>query len=132
MKNKTLALALAIFLSGCSAAPLDELQAKLKQLAFSLFASHGQRILQHALQRYEDGDFAAAETALHAALEEGLARKERVVAHKHLAFIHCAAQRTLQCRSEFLLALRADPRADLDPAEAGHPAWGPVFRSLPR
>lgn len=132
MKNKALALALAIFLSGCSAAPLDELQAKFKQLAFALFASPGQAALAAALRHYEDGDYAAAERALHSALEHGLPRGEQVVAHKHLAFIHCAAKRTLQCRSEFQLALRADPRADLDPAEAGHPAWGPVFRSLPR
>ena len=132
MKNKALAIAVALAVSGCSAPPLDGLQAKLKEFAFALFASQGQRILQHALQRYEDGDFAAAETELHAALEQGLAREERVVAHKHLAFIHCAAQRTQQCRSQFQLALQADPQTRLDAAEAGHPCWGPVFKSLAR
>ena len=132
MKNKALALALAVVLSGCSAPPLDELQAKLKQLAFALFASRAQAALAVALRHYEDGDYAAAESGLQGALEQGLPRGDQVVAHKHLAFIHCAAKRNLQCRSEFQLALQADPRADLDPAEAGHPAWGPVFRSLAR
>jgi hypothetical protein len=43
-----------------------------------------------------------------------------------------AAQRTRECRTQFQLALRVDPSADFDPAEAEHPAWGPVFRALPR
>jgi hypothetical protein len=42
------------------------------------------------------------------------------------------ALRTQEGRMEFQRALRVDPRTDLDPAEAGHPAWGPVFRSLVR
>jgi Tfp pilus assembly protein PilF len=130
MKNKALAVAAAVALSGCSAPPMDELQAKLKELAFALFASRGQATLNAALKRYEDGDYAAAEKGLRTALEQGLPRVEQVMAHKHLAFIHCAAKRAEACRGEFRLALQVDPRADLDPAEAGHPAWGPVFKSL--
>jgi len=132
MKNKALALAAAVALSGCSAPPMGELQEKLKALAFGVFASKGQVTLDAALRQYEDGDYAAAEQGLRAALEQGLPRAEQVVAHKHLAFIHCAAKRTQACRGEFQLALQVDPRTDLDPAEAGHPAWGPVFKSLAR
>jgi Tfp pilus assembly protein PilF len=132
MKHKALAIVAATALAGCSAPPMDELQAKLKELAFSVFASKGQATLSAALKRYEDGDYAAAETGLQTALEQGLPRMEQVMAHKHLAFIHCAAKRTDACRGEFQLALQVDPRTDLDPAEAGHPAWGPVFKSLAR
>lgn len=132
MKHKALALAAAVALSSCSAPPMDELQAKLKALAFAVFASKGQVTLDAALRQYEDGDYAAAEKALRTALEQGLPRAEQVAAHKHLAFIHCAAKRTEACRGEFQLALQVDPRTGLDPAEAGHPSWGPVFKSLTR
>ena len=38
--------------------------------------------------------------------------------------------RTSACRAEFRKAFEADPAFDLTPAEAGHPMWGPVFRSV--
>jgi hypothetical protein len=34
------------------------------------------------------------------------------------------------CRDEFRAALDIDPSMQLEPAEAGHPVWGPVFRSV--
>jgi Tfp pilus assembly protein PilF len=132
MNKSALALVFAAALSGCSASPLDQLQTNLTALARAIFASKGQAALRDALQQYEDGEYAAAEDTLQKALDHGLERNERVVAYKHLAFIHCAAGRTNECRMQFRLALRADPKTDLDPAEAGHPAWGPVFRSLVR
>jgi Tfp pilus assembly protein PilF len=132
MKNKAIALCIALSLSGCSAGPVDELQAALRELLISIVQSNGQAALRHALQQYEAGQYAAAEEALHRALEHGLEPADRVLAHKTLAFISCATERMRECRAQFQLALRADPRADLAPAEAGHPAWGPVFRSLAR
>ena len=51
-------------------------------------------------------------------------------AHKHLAFINCVSGRTSACREEFRKALAIEPGLDLPPAEAGHPTWGPVFRSV--
>jgi Tfp pilus assembly protein PilF len=130
MKHKALALAAAVALSGCSAPPVDDLQAKLKALAFAIFASQGQVTLDAALRHYEEGDYAAAEKALRTALEQGLPRAEQVAAHKHLAFIHCAENRERQCRDEFRKALAVDPALELQPAEAGHPVWGPIFQSL--
>ncbi|HEX6317587.1 MAG TPA: TssQ family T6SS-associated lipoprotein [Burkholderiales bacterium] len=132
MKNNTLALAVVLALSGCSAPPLGDLQANLKALAMAIFASTAQTALREALNRYEEGDYAAAEESLQEALQHGLEPGDQVVAHKHLAFIHCATGRMQECRAQFQLALRANPGVDLDPAEAGHPAWGPVFRSLAR
>jgi hypothetical protein len=35
-----------------------------------------------------------------------------------------------QCRDEFRKVLEIDPSFDLRDDEAGHPTWGPVFRSV--
>ena len=83
-----------------------------------------------ALQQYEAGDYDESAKSFEGALRESLNDKERASAHKHLAFIHCAAQRERQCRDEFRKALAVDPALELEPAEAGHPVWGPVFRSV--
>jgi Tfp pilus assembly protein PilF len=85
--------------------------------------------LSAALKQYEDGDYDAAARSLQAALELGLSDRDRAVAHKHLAFIHCSADRERACREEFKQAFAADPALELAAAEAGHPVWGPVFRS---
>ncbi|MEP7330439.1 MAG: TssQ family T6SS-associated lipoprotein, partial [Betaproteobacteria bacterium] len=55
---------------------------------------------------------------------------EKASAHKHLAFINCVSKRPNGCRDEFRKAFAADPAFDLTPAEAGHPIWGPAFRSV--
>lgn len=83
-----------------------------------------------ALQQYEAGDYEQSAKNFQGAIKEGLGDKERASAHKHLAFMHCAASRERQCRDEFRRALAADPSLELDAAEAGHPVWGPVFRSV--
>jgi len=83
-----------------------------------------------ALQQYEAGDYAESAKSFQGAIKEGLGDKERANAHKHLAFIHCAAGRERPCRDEFRRALSADPTLELEPAEAGHPVWGPIFRAV--
>ena len=83
-----------------------------------------------ALQQYEAGDYAESAKSFQGAIKKGLGDKERANAHKHLAFIHCAAGRERPCRDEFHKALGADPALDLEPAEAGHPVWGPIFRAV--
>ena len=83
-----------------------------------------------ALQQYEAGDYDASAKSFQGAIREGLGDKELASAHKHLAFIHCAANRERQCREEFRKALAVDPALELAPAEAGHPVWGPIFRSV--
>jgi Tfp pilus assembly protein PilF len=83
-----------------------------------------------ALQQYEAGDYAESAKSFQGAIKEGLGDKERANAHKHLAFIHCAAGRERPCRDEFRRALAADPLLELEPAEAGHPVWGPIFRAV--
>lgn len=86
--------------------------------------------LKVALQQYEAGDYEASAKSFQGAIREGLSDKELANAHKHLAFIHCAANRERQCRDEFRKALSADPALELEPAEASHPVWGPVFRAV--
>jgi Tfp pilus assembly protein PilF len=85
--------------------------------------------LSAGLKLYEEGDYDASAKSLQAAIDRGLPDKERADAHKHLAFIHCSAERESACRDEFRKALAIDPALQLAPAEAGHPVWGPVFRA---
>lgn len=109
--------------AGCGTEPLRELQA--------LFEPYkGEAALAAGLKQYEDGRYGESLKSLRSAIEQGLADTDKLTAHKHLAFIHCAAQRERLCREEFRNALTVDPQMDLAPAEAGHPLWGPVFRSV--
>ena len=111
-------VALAAALSACAA-----LQDVVK-------ATRAQMTLVEGLRQYDAGEHDASAKTLHAALDMGLGDKDRAAAHKHLAFIHCSAERERQCREEFRNALAADPALQLDAAEASHPVWGPIFRSM--
>jgi hypothetical protein len=86
--------------------------------------------LRVGIREYEEGRYLESFASLRNALEAGLGPKERVQAHKYIAFIYCVSNRPSACREEFRKALAVDPSFQLDPAEAGHPLWGPVFRSL--
>jgi Tfp pilus assembly protein PilF len=105
-------------LAGC--AQLEQMVQKTK----------AQSTLIDGLRQYDAGDFAASTRNLRAALQLGLSEADRAVAHKHLAFIQCSWDQERECREEFRKALAADPALDLAPAEAGHPVWGPIFRSM--
>ncbi len=86
--------------------------------------------LSSGIKNYNEDDFKASIAALQGALDLGLSSKgDQVSAHKYLAFIYCVSKREKQCRAEFRKALEINPAFDLQPAEAGHPLWGSVFRS---
>jgi Tfp pilus assembly protein PilF len=86
--------------------------------------------LASGIKSYEDGDYQTALLVLSRAQESGLGEKrDQVLAHKYLAFIHCVSGREKLCREEFREALEVDSNFALSPAEAGHPVWGPVFKS---
>jgi Tfp pilus assembly protein PilF len=108
--------------AGPRKAPVEPAQAKV--------APNADPALQTALRLYEDGAYAESAKTLQAAIDQGLAAKDRARAHKYLAFIHCASSREQLCRDEFRKALADDPALDLAPAEAGHPIWGPIFRAV--
>jgi len=97
--------------------------------AFRTVKAEGQ-MLQTGLKQYDDGEYAESARNLQGAIEHGLPPKDLANAHKHLAFIHCSSGRRVACREEFRKALAADPKLELEPAEAGNPSWGPLFRTL--
>lgn len=126
MKRIVLVAVLAL-LSSCSSEPVRTMQARMQGF---LQPSKGQAALSTGLRQYEDGSYAESAKSLQSSIDLGLGDQERIAAHKHLAFIHCVSSRERQCREEFRKALALDPTLELQPAEAGHPLWGPVFRSV--
>lgn len=121
------AVAGALALAGCQTEPMRNMRADLKTL---FGTAKGGPALAAGLRQYEDGSYAEAARQLQSAIDQGLGQSDRVKAHKTLAFIHCVSGRTTACREEFRKTLSIDPAFDLPPAEAGHPTWGPVFRSV--
>jgi hypothetical protein len=126
-------------LPGCTASLALEFQDRLETLLLLLAKANvpgiaqrfkAQALLDAGLKQYEEGEYVDSEVSLEAAVAAGLPVRGEVTARKHLAFMHCAAEREYACRSEFQKALAADPAMRLDAAEAGHPAWGPVFTAL--
>jgi hypothetical protein len=93
--------------------------------------SGGEDTLASGITLYEEGNYGQAQKLLLASISEGLpVPADKARAHKHLAFIHCITERVALCRQEFRNALAADPGFVLTTAEAGHPRWGPVYRSV--
>ena len=121
-----LAATAVMLLAGCQSEPVREIQRTFNEL----FTHKGEPALAKGLREYDNGNYAQSARSLQLALEQGLSRSDRVKAHKYLAFIYCADGRMGQCRDEFRAALDIDPSLQLEPAEAGHPVWGPVFRSV--
>jgi hypothetical protein len=86
--------------------------------------------LSKGVESYEEGNYYASVEALNHVLQTKLAdRDDKVSAYKYLAFIHCVSGREKMCYESFRKALLLNPKFELTPAEAGHPVWGPVFRS---
>ena len=115
--------ALALLGAGCESAPVQGIK--------SMFQDKGEPELATGVKDYEEGDYKNAETHLQAALDAGLNSKaDQVKAHKYLAFTYCVTSREKPCREEFRKVLEIDPSFELPAGEAGHPIWGPVFRSV--
>ncbi|TAK86565.1 MAG: DUF4398 domain-containing protein [Betaproteobacteria bacterium] len=120
---RLLIISTALVLAGCGSAPMRKVQEFLQP-------SKGEPALKAGLKQYEDGDYAGSLKNLQSAIDQGLANRDLVVAHKHAAFIYCVSNRERQCRDEFRKAIAVDPAMELAPEEAGHPVWGPAFRSV--
>lgn len=87
--------------------------------------------LNYGVLSFEEGNYQASTVALQGVLETGVSGKaEKVMAYKYLAFIQCVSGHEPLCRDYFKKLLEIDPNFNLDTAEAGHPIWGPVFRSV--
>ena len=121
--TRALAAVLLAALAGCETEPVRRVQELFQP-------TKAQQTLSSGLKQYEDGQYEQSLKSLQSAIQQGLPERDRVTAHKHVAFIHCASSRERQCREEFRRALAIDPGMDLAPEEADHPMWGRVFRSV--
>jgi Tfp pilus assembly protein PilF len=118
---RILAFLITLMIAGCTTQPVREFT--------RMFERSGEAELKQAIRDYEDGRLPQASAGFQSALDAGLSRNDEVTAHKYLAFIYCVTKRDRQCRAHFRMALELNPQFELSPTEAGHPMWGPVFRS---
>lgn len=95
--------------------------------AVRLDGDGAKRKLAEGIERYEAGDYVGAIRSLNAAEIVHADRKTRVQAEKYLAFSYCLTERRTLCREAFDRVLAIDSGFRLQPAEAGHPLWGPVY-----
>ncbi|HEY0877373.1 MAG TPA: TssQ family T6SS-associated lipoprotein [Zeimonas sp.] len=124
----TSALVLALLIGGC--ASVQDWPESVRGADAPAVASDpdmGRRKLAEGVERYEAGDFVSAIRALNAPEIEQSDRATRVEAGKYLAFTYCVTNRRTLCRTAFDRVLALDSTFALQPAEAGHPLWGPVF-----
>ena len=114
-------LVISAALAACGSAP--------ESMGFGqLMNRPAERALVGGIRNYDNGVYPAAEASLKRALGAGLAsRRDQATAHKLLAFIQCTSNRVAACEASFRAARAADPAFALTPAEAGHPAWAPVY-----
>ena len=117
-----LSLACAVWLlTACQSTVVQE---------FPLTHLKAENMLDSGVRHYEEGNYKVAARNIQNALDAGLTSRSQARAHKYLAFMDCVSGREAQCREEFRQALLIAPTLELKPEEAGHPTWGPVFRSV--
>ncbi len=134
-------IALAFLLGGCAGLPWGDSNRAPAPAASADAASPvdvppralpsdgdgAKRRLAEGIQRYEAGDYVGAIRALNAAEIVHAGPSTRIQAEKYLAFSYCLTERHALCREAFDRALALDSGFRLQPAEAGHPLWGPVY-----
>jgi Tfp pilus assembly protein PilF len=123
-----LPITLALLLAGCAAPPPPPKPTGLSEV----MERPAERALLDGIRAYDDGQYTQAEPLLRKALADGLqSQRDRATAHKLLAFITCTSDRLADCQQQFRDARAADASFALSRSEAGHPVWGPVYKSLP-
>lgn len=128
--NIAAATVMAIFLGGCAVPPTTTGPSP-EEVARQQRLERANNNLTEGLKRYETGSYDEAMKSFLLALDSGLlTTAQQTNARKHMAFIHCVSSREANCKEEFEKAFAVDSRFDLTPAEAGHPIWGPVFRTV--
>ena len=127
MRGTFILLTVCALLAGCETEPMRQMSGDIKSLWET---PKGDADLAAGIRSYEDGNYNVATRQLQSALKAGLNSFGQIKAHKYLAFINCASGRESRCREEFQKVLHIAPDFELEPAEAGHPTWGPVFRSV--
>jgi len=79
------------------------------------------------LDLYEKGEYAAAIKKFESPEFNRASPEFRVRVLKSLAFSYCVTDQLSACQQAFYKALQINPKFKLQPAEEGHPIWGPVF-----
>ena len=113
--RQILLITLVGLLAGCGSLPM------------TVFETKAEQAMSAGIDAYNEGKYSDAVKNLQRALDQGLSVSDQVKAHKYLAFTYCVSGKERLCREEFRKALDIDPGLELEPAEAGHPIWGPVF-----
>lgn len=117
-------------LAGC-ATPAQQAGPSPDEVAKQERSERANSSLAEGLKQYDSGNYDAAMKGFLVALDSGLlTQAQQLNTRKHMAFIHCVSSRESSCREEFEKAFAIDAKFDLSAAEAGHPTWGPVFRSV--
>src|SRR5450755_4632792 len=112
-------------------APEPERAHEKRAVPKAAVSSKGEQELERAVKSYEEGAYKNAARQFQAALDFGLdAKADQAIAHKYIAFVVCVSGREKSCRDEFRKAIDADSSFELSPAEAGHPIWAAVLRSV--
>lgn len=124
MLRRSVAYLLAVaLLAGCSSRPMLGMSRAI--------GTSAEKDLAGGIRAYENGEYEDAELLLQRSLDEKLTFKsDKINAHKYLAFVHCVSNEERKCREDFRKVFELDPRFELDKSEAGHPIWGPVYRSV--
>ena len=89
-----------------------------------------ERLFAEAIKTYDEADYPKAIKLFQDSLKETANPAEQVPIHKYLAFSYCLTNRLTLCRGEFEKLLQLNPEFELNAAEAGHPSWGPPFRTV--
>jgi hypothetical protein len=129
--TKACAIALTFAISGCAVPPPAPSGPSPEDIAKQQRLERANTTLAEASRQYDSGSYDDAMKNFLVSLDSGaLTASQQIIARKQMAFIHCVANRELNCKEEFEKAFALDAKFDLSPAEAGHPIWGPVFRNV--
>lgn len=118
---RALLLLAALIQAGCQMQAIQE---------FPLSKFKAENLLDVGIREYDNGNYRLAACTIEGSLDSGLTTRSQARAHKYLAFMYCIKGQQAPCRDEFRKALEKDPKLELKPEEAGHPLWGPVFKSV--
>ncbi|MEP7154162.1 MAG: TssQ family T6SS-associated lipoprotein [Betaproteobacteria bacterium] len=88
------------------------------------------KAMAEGMKAYEEADYPKAIKHYQETLKENPPQADQIQALKYMAFSYCLTNRLTLCRSEFEKILQLNPTFELDAAEAGHPSWGPPFRTV--
>ncbi|MBI3716407.1 MAG: TssQ family T6SS-associated lipoprotein [Betaproteobacteria bacterium] len=122
---------MAFALLAACVAPPSQTGPSPEEVAKQQRVDRAQSSFNEAVKQYDAGNYDDSLKNFLLALDSGVLNVlQQVSARKTLAFIHCLSNREPNCKEEFEKAFALDAKFELSPAEAGHPIWGPVYRTV--